>query len=673
MASRDANGATWYVLRYEHDFVPRTPAPANPWETPSLGSEVFYDAGRHVLELLPQPSGAAMDPLPGIAVDVNGEIYRSDPSARAVVKRCCDGSESELVCERGVFARPAGLALDRRGLLYVADPIARRVVVVLPDDGSVAGVLAGGLREPVDVAVTPEGAIYVADRAAGLIVRFNSRFERCGDFVPRGAIGLPAEPAPIALAIDADGAILVADASHPRLLRFDPAGVPLADLHLAAAIQSLEGGGVALDALDKAYGRSAPRFLAGVCAPPHPSRDGGVRLAEVHRALRLLQLRLPQRFHACGTYVSTALDGGLPGTAWHKIEIDADLPPGTWLKIQAATSDDPSRFVDSDPAKVPPFEPFEDVTSCAAAPKVPSDVPDRLVQAAAGRFLRLRLVLGSDGSATPSVRAVRVFYPRVSYLDLLPRVFRRDAGSARFLEQFLGLFEHVFTGVEDRYEQFSRELNPDAAPLDVINWLGCLVDLAFDPSWPLARRRALVGAAMDLYRRRGTPAGLAQYIEIYTGVTPAILEGFLERPVTPPLVGVAGSVLGCTTQLARPNRFAGPEETLVRRFAHRFTVVVPTDDACDEHVLLPVIDFIVSANKPAHTIHALRPVRAESLVGVARVGLDLVAGTHTAPKTQLGGCPVPGAPPPPPSVLGQDSVLGNRRPGYLRPAGIELS
>src|SRR6185369_7630153 len=159
---------------------------------------------------------------------------------------------------------------DRRGLLYVADPAARRVVVVLPDDGSVAGVLVGGLREPVDVAVTAEDAIYVADRAAGLIVRFNSRFERCGDFVPRGLTGLPETPAPVAVAIDADGAILVVDASHPRLLRFDPAGQPLADVSLAAALRSQEGGGVALDALGKAYGRSAPRFLAGVCSPPHP-------------------------------------------------------------------------------------------------------------------------------------------------------------------------------------------------------------------------------------------------------------------------------------------------------------------------------------------------------------------------------------------------------------------
>jgi phage tail-like protein len=672
MASRDSNNATWYLLRYERDFVARTPDPTRP-EIPSLGSELFYDPGRHVLELLPEPAGAGVEPPAGLAVDINGEIYQSEPASRRVMKRCCDGTRGELVCERGVFARPAGLALDRRGLLYVADPLAKRVVVVLPDDGSVAGVLVGGLQEPVDVAVSPTGSIYVADRAAGLVVRFNARFERCGDFAARSLTGEPEQPAPIAVMIDADGAVMVADASHPRLLRFDATGRPLPDLELAVAVGSLEGGTVALDALHKAYRRTVPRFLVEACRPPHPSNDGGVRLAEVHRAIRLLSIRLNQRFQACGTYVSSALDAGTPGVTWHKIEIDGDLPPGTWLKIQTATADKPELFTDPDPAKIPVFQPPEDLTSCGALPKAPSHVPDRLVQAPAGRYLRLRLVLGSDGSATPSVRAIRIFYPRISYLGLLPRVYRRDGESARFLEQFLALFEHIFTGVEDRYELFSRQLNPDAAPLEVINWLACLIDLAFDPSWPIARRRALVAAAMELYRRRGTPAGIAQYVEIYTGVRPVILEGFLDRPVRPPLVGVAGSVLGCTTRLTRPDRFAVPDEALVRRFAHRFTVVMPIDDACDEDVLLAVVESIVAANKPAHTIHALQPVHADARVGDARVGLDLMAGSRAAPRTQLGGCPVPGAPPPPPSVLGHDAVLGNRRPGYLRPAGIELS
>ena len=248
---------------------------------------------------------------------------------------------------------------------------------------------------------------------------------------------------------------------------------------------------------------------------------------------------------------------------------------GTWIKVQTVTAEDPEAL--NTPASIPTvgelddvrtvatptFVPFEDA-SCAAGPRMPDDVPDRLVFSPPGRWLRMRITLGSDGGATPSVRAIRVFYARASYLDLLPRVYRRDPESAFFLEHFLALFEHVFTGVEDRYELFTRQLNPGAAPLDILNWLACLVDLSFDPSWPIERRRALVLAAMDLYATRGTPRGLARYVEIYTGVRPVIVESFLERPLRPPFLGMPGIYLGSTTHLGPPAKAWGAEELFLR-------------------------------------------------------------------------------------------------------------
>jgi phage tail-like protein len=318
----------------------------------------------------------------------------------------------------------------------------------------------------------------------------------------------------------------------------------------------------------------------------------------------------------------------------------------------------------------PTFVPFEDA-SCAATPAMPDSVPDRLVFSPPGRYLRLRITLGSDGRATPSIRAIRVFYPRVSYLDLLPRVYRRDAGSAFFLEHFLALFEHVFTSVEDRYELFTRQLNPGAAPLDVLNWLACLIDLSFDPSWPIVRRRALVAAAMELYATRGTPRGLVRYVEIYTGVAPVILEAFLERPLQPPFLGLSGMFLGSTAHLAPPLRDGSPETLFLERWAHRFSVLLFLDDPCDEDVMVAVVDRIVRVNKPAHTVHALRVMQADARVGSARVGIDAMLGARQSARTQLGGCG-DGRGTDTGSILGGDSILGSKRPAYARPVGLSI-
>ena len=690
IATRDANDTTWYVLQYASDFLPRTDPTLDPWVSPSgvraaagdIDSTLFYDSDRHVLELLPVIPAVEAEPLPGLAVDVDGQVYRVDPATGRVLVRC-GNSERELVRERGVMASAGGLALDRRGLLYIADPPAHRVLVVVPDDGSVAGVVAGGLDEPVDVATASNGRIYVADRRGGRIVVFNPRFDRCGDFVPRDAAQLIVTPRPIAVMIDDDGAVLVADANYPRLLRFTPNGELLGDADAHALARQEGEAPLALDALENAYGHVLPRFYAGVCGPCRPARDGGDRLAAVHRALRLLHLSLRHSFSPCGVFVSAALDGGTPGVVWHKIEIDADLPEGTWLKVQTATADEPAAIGDpltiptigeaDDPLALtaPAFVPYENA-SCAIKPILPSEVPDRLVFSPPGRWLRLRLTLGSDGSATPSVRAIRVFYSRVSYLDLLPRVFRRDPQSASFLEHFLALFEHVFTGIENRYELFTRQLNPDAAPLDVLNWLACLIDLSFDPSWPIERRRALVAAAMELYATRGTPGGLARYVEIYTGERPIILEAFLERPLQAPFLGLPGIFLGSTTHLAPPAKENAAEELFLSRWAHRFTVLVFLEDRCDEAVTLAVVDRIVRVNKPAHTVHALRAIRADAAVGRSRVGIDLMLGAREAPATRLGGCIGEGVPGDAGSVLGGDSILGERRPAYARPMGLTI-
>jgi phage tail-like protein len=654
MPARDANNATWYLLRYGTDFTPRASDPDADPVPPELDATLFYDGQRHVLELLPTAPRQEREPLPGIAVDVNGEVYRAE--GRQVRVRRCDGSEVPLVRQPQVFARPAGLALDRRGLLYVADPLAHRVVAILPEDGSVQAVLDGGLQEPVDVAAAPDGRLYVADRAGGVIVAYGARHTRLGSFAAHNASGLPAAPRPIAVMVEADGSLLVAAGNHPRLLRFDRNGKPRGDIPLAALVAPLAGGEVALAALEKAYGKRLPRFLAGICAPPFPQRDGGARLASVHRALRLLHLRLGAVFAAGGVFHSAALDSGTPGTVWHRVQVDADLPDGTQLVVETATAEHPDEFATASWAA-----PERDGKPIPITPAVPG----QLIQSPPGRFLRLRVAFHSDGRSTPSVRAIQVLYPRASYLDLLPRIYRRDPDGSRFLERFLALFEGLFTGIENRYDDFSRDLNPDAAPLDVINWLACLIDLSFDPSWSLARRRALVAAAMELYRRRGTVAGIERYVEIYTGTRPLVQETFLRRPGRPAFLGSGDSVLGCSLALTRPVADQMPEQTLFEQYAHRFTVLVYLADRCDEELLLPVVDRIVAVNKPAHTVHTVYPVYAETRVGIqSTVGLDLIVGSREAPGTQLGGCP---APAPGTGVLGIDSVLGERRPHYLRP------
>jgi phage tail-like protein len=679
MPARNANDATWYVLRYKEDFTARPEAPLDPSapfgspSSPYLQPTLLFDELRGVLELQPEASPHAADPPRGVAIDVDGDIYRVDDDGRLIVVSC-DGSAAPVLCEPGILAQPAGLALDRRGFLYVADPAARRVVVLLPDDASVPAILGGGgpiglLVEPIDVAVSPAGFVYVADRAGGRIAVFSAGMRPLTSFGTAAAPNRAARP--IAVMIDADGSLLVADAWLPRLQRYASDTTRIADVELATLLAPLAGGDIAKGALDRAYGKRMPRFIVGNCGPCMSlENDGGARLAEVHKALRLLALG--RRFEAKGIFISRALDAGTPNTPWHRIEVEfADAPPPqTRVVVETLASDDPTPVTHS---WIGPRD------ATGAAIPFTADLSEQLVLSPQGRFLWLRVTLESDdGNGTPSVRAIRAFYPRVSWLDLLPSAYRRDPAAASFLDRFLALFERVFTGIEDRYVAFSRELDLDAAPRDVIDWLAALIDLSFDPSWPIERRRALVSEAMSLYRMRGTIPGIERYVEIYTGIRPSIVEGWLERPARPSFLGRPGSVLGCGLPLLgnAPSPAILPDDRLWARYAHRFTIYVYVEDGCDAQLLLPAVNRIVEVNKPAHTAHDMLAVYPDARIGLqSRVGLDLVVGAATAPGTRLGdgsgaavvtatsaenGASRAGG------VLGLNTVLGARRPEYVR-------
>jgi phage tail-like protein len=653
MHATNANNAKWFMLREPADFEPRTTNGAPDPSGPAFeGDGLFFDDARHVLELAPTTPPIDQLPLPGWASMGAGEDYLVDPRDMRLLVRRCDGREEPLLCDPNLVRCPAGLALDRRGFLYIADPSQRSVLVIEPSTGHIeARLTASHLLEPVDIAVNASGHVFIADRAGALIHVFSSRFQLLASWTPKNADNQPAAPRPISVMIDDDGNILVADARHPRLLRFTAAGEPLGDTELATS--------------------AAPAHPACDCRPavaPCPSQGCQQDLPRTlfddaiarHREYRLSRLTLGRSFAPEGAWVSAVLDSGGHDTTWHKLEFDAVVPAGGAITFQTATS---NTFADI--ATTPIWTPTEIAFD--------NTVGDVLVHSPPGRFFRLRLRLTSDSQAnaqpnaqaTPSIRSIRVLFPRHSYLDSLPRIYRTASGQGGFLEKYLALFEHTLTRLEDRYDEFSRQLDPQAAPDGTVDWLASLLDLAFDQEWPLTRRRALLLRINDLYRIKGTPRGIVEYIRAYTGLESLVTEDFLNRPGQPAYVGRRGFVLGTTSLLSTASSDAPPDAALFRAFAHQFSVRLYLKGPDCSGRLLGVVERIVSANKPAHTVHRVIPVYpAARLDTGARIGIDMVLSGKTMPSATLGDCADPDTPG---STLGADMVLGDLNPSLPRP------
>ena len=180
------------------------------------------------------------------------------------------------------------------------------------------------------------------------------------------------------------------------------------------------------------------------------------------------------------------------------------------------------------------------------------------------------------------------------YLKYLPALYQDDELMARFLM----LFESFWAPIEGQIDHLAFYFDPRMTPSDFLPWLASWLDLELDERWPEERRRQLIRSAVSLYRKRGTRRGLEEFLEIYTGERPQIVEHRARNF----FLGADG-LLGPGSALGRDN------------VAHTFTVTVrlppaPGEDEEErtrhERERRRIIRAIIEAEKPAHTGYELR-------------------------------------------------------------------
>lgn len=110
--------------------------------------------------------------------------------------------------------------------------------------------------------------------------------------------------------------------------------------------------------------------------------------------------------------------------------------------------------------------------------------------------------------------------PVSGYLEYLPVTFQNED----FLGRYLLIMETLWEPLEQRQDQIAMYFDARTCPVGLLPWLASWLDLPLDPSWPENRQRRALGEAMELYRWRGTSHGVMRAIELFTGVTPDIVE-----------------------------------------------------------------------------------------------------------------------------------------------------
>ena len=259
------------------------------------------------------------------------------------------------------------------------------------------------------------------------------------------------------------------------------------------------------------------------------------------------------------------------------------------------------------------------------------------------RYLWLKLELsGLAPRAKASVREMRVYYPRLSYLRYLPAVYQQDPVSHEFLERFLSMFETIFSGLEATIDRIPEVFDPDLTPDEFLEWLAQWLDLGIEEDWPPRVKRRLIQSAARLYQRKGTPGGLAEFIEVVTETRPIIRESFeTERPFILGDGAYLGldsrvfrrpaadlrrdqrTVLGCSSILGTSQIRANTRVAVdpFRSAAHRFTLLLDLSRKQFQRYQRG-LHRIIRENSPAHVGYDIR------LLSGAGLGPDAVLGVN---------------------------------------------
>jgi phage tail-like protein len=159
--------------------------------------------------------------------------------------------------------------------------------------------------------------------------------------------------------------------------------------------------------------------------------------------------------------------------------------------------------------------------------------------------------------------------------ELLPAVYQEDP----FAMRWMAALDEVLAPVVCSLDCLEAYFDPSLTPLDFLHWLSGWVGVVAREGQSAEQARAAVAHAVELYRIRGTVAGLRAYLEVLTGAQVAIADNGGVTWSTVPGAGLPGED---TPRLAV--RISGDLAATLNR---------------------DMLDTLISAAKPAHVIHRL--------------------------------------------------------------------
>lgn len=593
-------------------------------ETPGTRNLYRYDPASQIMELLTVMNSDQSEKTVAILLDPL-TLWILDRDSRKVLALSRENYQIKYVIED--IIEPIDIGLGTDGFIYTLDKKSYKNYHIskYDCDGSLIKTFGSDhLQNPIGMSTDNENSLYIIDTGLNGFLRIivqegEEIYTKIGDFS-----SISSTFHPVALTIDRSGNIFVCarEAGTDHIYQFDPDGSFVGKI----SIPDFTGRflGLSFDSNGNLYASSTNGIAYFSPEKLFTKEDG--------------------------FYYTQTLDSGIEKCQWDRLSLAGQIPPKSLVKVFYSSSDNPNlkwniEKILSDPDKSTQDKAGDiDELLRWTGPVLLSDLNNQsdentdrsdmlhitsekdknmLFREQTGRYLWLKIGLSTfDERIRPFISQMKILYPRTSYLRYLPAIYQDDPVAKDFLERFLSIFQTVLSDLETDITRIFSYFDPDSVPEAFLTWLASWMNLALEEDWPVYKKRYFIKRAFELYKWKGTPAGIESLVQIYTGKKPIILEHsqigtpmVLNRKVSFRLgIGsillqtpIRGFRLGYDSILGRSALFdTGPVKgDPFLQLAHRFTVIL--DLSAEEFTLYEKgLKHILDDEKPAHTRYTIR-------------------------------------------------------------------
>lgn len=240
-----------------------------------------------------------------------------------------------------------------------------------------------------------------------------------------------------------------------------------------------------------------------------------------------------------GVYIAGPFDSMEFETVWHRLRLDSDLPQGAVYKLRIYANDSPEVIIPSrdscgvDKVNLNKYlfderidvhrkvDLFDDIG--AKCYKNPRDV---ILYEFKGRYMWICIEFINYDQKPTKISSIKIEFPRVSFIDYLPEIYKDEKNNSKFLERFLGIFQSIYVDLEDKIDNTPLKYDVDHTTKDFLSWIGDWLSLKNTSVWSEEKLRKLVKEAVRIYKMKGTKRAVAKMVKEYIGIEPIIVEQF---------------------------------------------------------------------------------------------------------------------------------------------------